>query len=498
MNVSNKCHQQRKQNIILLIFSLSIAMMFLAICSKSSFLYPINDWGDANIYLTSGKMLMNGKVLYKDIYDHKGPLVYFLHGFAYLISKRSFLGVYVAEVISVGLFLFLAGKCAWMYLENYKIVFFAIPVLTTAITTSFAFYHGDSVEELSLVFLMYSLYSVLNALHEQRCLNKRECIINGICAACILWIKYTMAGFYIGLIPFVIGWYIWEKKEKELWNVILFFLLGFGIITVPVLLYFVATGSLQDLFQVYFYNNMFLYPMELHSNRIIVIIACFIGITKDNVYFPALIILGLVWILMKSTKEKLAVLISFCGLVAGVYWGGRLNRYYALILSVYAIFGLIALLSVVVKIVSPILKKQKWFVIGITALSIIFLAACYCLSPNVYLMHYDKEDLPQYKFSLEINRIPGAKLLNYGFLDGGFYLAAEVMPYTRFFSTINLPVQEMYDSQKADIENAVPDFIVTREPLEEDEINSNHYECIKQESFYFEDKDRIYYLYQRR
>ena len=81
-----------------------IAGIFLAICSKSSFLYPLNDWVDSNCFFTVGKAIANGEVLYKDIYEQKGPLVYFIHALAYLLSSDSFTGVYIIEVVSFGLF----------------------------------------------------------------------------------------------------------------------------------------------------------------------------------------------------------------------------------------------------------------------------------------------------------------------------------------------------------------------------------------------------------
>lgn len=54
-------------------FCLVTAFAGLMICSRSSFLYPYNDWNDANSYFTMGKGMMNGLVIYRDLYDQKGP-----------------------------------------------------------------------------------------------------------------------------------------------------------------------------------------------------------------------------------------------------------------------------------------------------------------------------------------------------------------------------------------------------------------------------------------
>ena len=51
-------------------------------------------------------------------------------------------------------------------------------------------------------------------------------------------------------------------------------------------------------------------------------------------------------------------------------------------------------------------------------------------TPNRYLMSYKKEELPQYKFAEKIKQsgIENPTLLNYGFLDGGFYTASGILP----------------------------------------------------------------------
>ena len=88
------------------------------ICSKSSFLYPLNVWVDANCFFTMGKAMFNGKVLYLDLFDQKGPLLFFIYGLASLISYKTFLGVFILEVISFTIFLYYAYKLIRMYLKE--------------------------------------------------------------------------------------------------------------------------------------------------------------------------------------------------------------------------------------------------------------------------------------------------------------------------------------------------------------------------------------------
>ena len=94
-----------KQNARRAAWLVGIAAIALVLCSKSSPLYVLNDWMDANIFFTMGKSMFRGKVLYRDVFDHKGPVLYFLYGLASLIDYTGFTGVLVVEIIAFAFFL---------------------------------------------------------------------------------------------------------------------------------------------------------------------------------------------------------------------------------------------------------------------------------------------------------------------------------------------------------------------------------------------------------
>ena len=76
----------------------ALAALMLLFASQCSPLYPINLWDDANCLLTVGRVMRRGGVLYRDIYEQKGPLLYLIHALAACISDTSFGGVYALEI----------------------------------------------------------------------------------------------------------------------------------------------------------------------------------------------------------------------------------------------------------------------------------------------------------------------------------------------------------------------------------------------------------------
>ena len=142
----------RRRDFLVFLYCLLAAFVVLTICTKSSFLYPFNDWVDANCFFTVGKSMAEGKVLYRDIYEQKGILLYVLHALAYRISADTFFGVYLLEVLAGALFLFFAYKTVRLYAR--RGILFWLPWLGALIYTSNSFCHGDSAEELCMPILM--------------------------------------------------------------------------------------------------------------------------------------------------------------------------------------------------------------------------------------------------------------------------------------------------------------------------------------------------------
>ena len=100
----------------------ALSAVLLALCSKSSPLYAFNDWMDANIFFTMGRSMLGGRVLYRDVFDHKGPVLYLLYGLAGLVGGTDFRGVLVLEIIAMTSFLYTGLRTAEL-LDVMMIVF---------------------------------------------------------------------------------------------------------------------------------------------------------------------------------------------------------------------------------------------------------------------------------------------------------------------------------------------------------------------------------------
>jgi len=98
--------ESKKKEAFWLSVSAVMAFMFLLVASKSSPLYPMNDWVDMHCFLTVGRGWRDGLLPYRDLIDHKGPLIYFLFGLGTVITPGSYHGLFVLETLAVAAAMF--------------------------------------------------------------------------------------------------------------------------------------------------------------------------------------------------------------------------------------------------------------------------------------------------------------------------------------------------------------------------------------------------------
>ncbi len=498
-----------KKNRLLLIWAMLLAALFIGLASKSSPLYPMNDWVDVNCFFTMGRSILDGMVPYRDLYEQKGPVLYFVFAIISLFSRESYIGVYLLEVVTYGLFLYFSGLIAQLYLGKTRIVYLLISIIAALLPMSWSFTHGGSVEQHSLFMIAYALYSFLSAMHEKRALSIKEAILNGVFAGMMLWIKYTMLGFYLGLALFVLVWYLTTHQSwKQLFLTIGQFLLGIAAVSTVVFLYFAINGALTDLFTCYFYNNIVLYPSEIQGSRLSLIIKCLTDAFKNNRCYAWMLQLGIVWTVWKiygNWRTALMLILSFAGLTLGTYWGCKGWDYYGFIFAAYAIFGLVGIVQLLRlcgtrKVFLRVFHNSPIpFFAALAITMVILINSAFTHNRNMYLTKYDREDTVQYRFAEIIQTVEEPTLLNYGFLDGGFYYASSAKPACRYFCYFNINPADMWQSQKVCIENGDADFIVTRDhPLSNYSPDASKYRLVDQTDFPFSlNYNFTYFLYQK-
>lgn len=463
----------------------AIAAAVLLLCSKSSPLFVLNDWMDANIFFTMGKSMFSGKVLYRDVFDHKGPVLYFIYGIGWLLDHTGFTGVFLLEVAFFAVFLGFSLRTVSLLAA--KPVHPAWAVLpAAAIAASRAFSHGGSAEEFLLPFLAAALYGLLKTVCEDRPMPLPAVLGQGFLAGCALWLKYTVLGYYLVWVVVLAAVYLRRRLRRKLLQSCGAYLGGMALATLPWVVYFGLHGALADWFTAYFYDNLFLYSGN--GGGAVALVQHFWWAVRDALPGAVLLVLFLLWAVVPHRRAAAgAVCVLAAGLGLTSLMGGYLV-YYGLVLSVFVPLGLVPLVCFAQRpLPSGLRMTAPWM--GVAAACVV----CWFGSPNKPLRGRSADTLPQLRFAQTITAESGASLLNYGTLDGGFYTASGLLPPCRYFCVTNMPLEDQWTEQNALLEQGQVTYVVAL--VEDLGQRFPQYTCIDQCSYDGGEGTVTWYLY---
>lgn len=462
----------RRRDGIFLLYGMAIAAAFLLICSKSSPLYPLNDWTDTNIFFSCGKGMLKGLVIYRDLYDHKGPLLYALYALCALIDQAGFLGVFLLETLAVGLFLWSLYKLLSLYGVKGS-AWVLLPVIGALILSSQSFQQGGSAEELCLPILAWSLYAVLRWRRARAPgrMSAKQLVFHGILCGGVLWIKFTMLGFYAVWIGGLFFYHLYHRKVRDAFACAGWFLLGVAIATAPWVIYFGLNGAIGAWLQTYLYDNIFVYTTRetlSFAEQVKAVLKSVWTWLWENAAYTVPMLLGGIWFTVSrrvSGAEKRWIWLLFGLTTLGVFISGQNYKYYGLILGAFAGCTLVPIGGWTDRLLGKrrLLTAAAAFVFAVC--SAVF---CLAVSANTPDLLKPREDTMQYQFAAVVDEYQGATMLNYDFMDAGFYAACNITPSVKYFHRTNVPIQEMLDEQKRYIREGVTDFVVSRYPLPAD------------------------------
>ncbi len=474
------------------LYLLVSAFFIMLLATRSSFLYPCNNWDDANSYFSVGKALFHGKMPYRDVFDQKGMYLYFFYGLCYLVSHTTFFGVFLMEILFA--FVDLCGIFSIMclYVKRSTALILTPPVLAVTFCT-YSFYYGGSAEELCLPFLIWGLFLGINYFKEIYPVGEmpvKVLILAGWLAGMVANIKFTVLGFFFAWMMMVAFSILFKKRFVAAVKACLWFLLGMLLPFVPWFIYFAVRGGLYYWYWGYVYINVFSYS-NLNAEgpsigeRIYTLSKILYYVILKNISCYVFLIPGFLFgtiYIGKKVLPHLFIPATAFFLFVGIYIGGSELPYYALPLSIFTVLGF-ALLGWLVERADGYLKEHLGHrVIGCAdyqsenylrnkipivvyagvslALSVLVVGL---LSMNVFFMKVKKEDIFLYQFRDIVLETENPTLLNVGCLDAGLYTVCDIVPSCQWFQTQTINMDIVYEEQKRYIKEGLTDYVIARD-----------------------------------
>lgn len=487
---------ERKYYVFLTVFSFFIMLIF----SKSSPLYFINDWVDANAFFSVGKGIIHGQVPYKDLFEQKGILLYFIHAIGYKLSSTSFFGIYLLESISFTVSMILFFKICNYYFSE-RIAYVIVCLSPLILLNKDYFRAGDSAEEFVFPFVLGLLYLIISISNTGERITGKQYLIQGLLMGCVFWIKYTLISPWIAFFIFFGIFYLVKKDYQQLLKAVICSLFGFLLISIPIILYFLINHALHEMYFVYFKFNMLLYPQLVDQGNNINLVSRFFNTLKifitlmwPNKIILTIITIGTVYLLFtraifKRVFFKTLWIFTFLCTNFFIFYGGIPLNYYILldlIILLTSFLGFCVLLKNLVirlklkrPIVSPII-----ILIGIILGIVLMINSndtfrdmrFFTDRPGVQIKNNENTNpnakVPaQLEFAQYLKGKKDITLLNYQFVDYGFSVIPNIVPNVKYFMNINIPYkvyQESMDQQNKYVEEKKTDYVVAGLKIKED------------------------------
>ncbi len=503
----------KDNRILLFLWSVICAFLVLLYTSRSSVLFVCNNWDDANSYFTMGKGLMNGLVLYRDMYDQKGPFLYLLYGLAYLISEKTFFGVFIFEIIAGAFTLFFAALTIKRR-SSERIAIIALPVLAAGMYSSWSFYWGGAAEELCLPFLAYALYALDGMMTDSYEDDKWQPLFMkaGICAGIVAQVKYTMLGFFAAW--FVVALMMYAGKRKSALEVVTAGIrfIAFALVpSIPWLIYFIATSSLDDWYRCYIYNNLFFYSQVGDEDYTLIgkmyeMTKTLYWLVRDSASYFVFVIAGFVLQLFMEKKilKKFIYVFMFACTYFVIFIGGNKLAYYSIPLMVFAISGAAYLGQLISGAAGRITNKRKGIVhshkpviiYAVLAVASLVLGTVFASqnTMNAWYRGQTKEDVWLVKAAEYLGE--DDTLLSLNAIDAGLFTVTGIVPSCEYFQTNGINLPTMFEEQKKYLKDGITDYVVAASY--EPEFIDEKYELIRTFSYDEPGHEEKYYLYKKK
>lgn len=209
-----------------------------------------------------GLRMVHGGVMYRDFFDHKGPLLYIIQFVGQKIAGCS--GVWLIEIVLFAISLYIMWSIAELYTDNRFIICCAL-VYITFVYARWNFY-GNFTEEYALLPISFSLLTFIRYIRQGK-ISKEYIILTGIFCGCVLCLRPNMIGVWIGMSITILIMLIYRKNYGEIAKLLVLFVLGIVAVLIPIGIYLFVNNAWNDMVSQYLLFN-FRYSGSTWSDRI--------------------------------------------------------------------------------------------------------------------------------------------------------------------------------------------------------------------------------------
>ena len=245
-------YRSQNQRVLDLVFCICTAYAAASLLR----LYPGNarpPIQDSSAFLYIGKRMAEGKLPYRDLFDHKGPLLYLIQRVGIGLTPGSYIGVWILELVSMMISAWYMQKLAGLVTENRRDAYLAVLAVLGACGWM-VWQGGNFTEEFALPWIACAAY-ICCSFFKSGTYRAPDVFLLGASFAAVVLLRANMVAVWACHIPIVVILLVKEKRFSDLGRCILVFLSGVLLLTIPFVIWAARAGFLRELWEDYILFN---------------------------------------------------------------------------------------------------------------------------------------------------------------------------------------------------------------------------------------------------
>lgn len=336
-----------QKQLLLILVSAVYLLLFSAYTSP---LFPKFLNYDSAIFMMVGKGILAGKELYVDIFDHKGPILFWLEAIGITGGR---LGIFFLQTVFLWVDLLLVDRMTGLFLKGaaagqtgmigrkHAAKRWSV-IGITLLMLSYPLANGNLSEEYSLPFILLPLYLFLKDYLEQGKPVLRNSYVYGLCFGILAFIRLNNA---VTLAAIVLYWMIvliMKRDGLKLLRHIGIGLLGLLTAVAPTVMWFALRGSLYDMIYASFLFN---FRYSSHMSFLQTLTNLNVLAHMAILFTPLLLAMLVFAVKIRDGKLTAALELIMVVNILSLFMGHGYNHYFTITVPLDALMGICMLYS---------------------------------------------------------------------------------------------------------------------------------------------------------
>lgn len=242
---------------------------------------------DSGVYAYIGDRILAGDTPYTDVWDHKGPLVYYLNAAGRYLTPETMWGTWLVEVVSL-----FAVLMVWIYglQQVFGRTIASISATAWVLSLPAALDWGNMTEEYSLLFQVLTLFLLLRMQNTDE--QDGYYFFIGISAGLTVMLRPNNIGIFAAIGLWLVVTTLRERAWRPFFRKTGLIAAGAGAIFLLIAVFIFIQGALPEMVDAMFTFNFKYVGLDQGdtTNRLLVVL-------RGIVLFPALVLISLfVWV----------------------------------------------------------------------------------------------------------------------------------------------------------------------------------------------------------